>query len=188
MPSSIEIIGFLIILYTVYLILTEGSKNKEASSEENNDAEIESSKKERKETKKKGSAEKERRSVDVQTIEGDADVLRQGKGYDEQEAVNMTAPIPPQRAEYTEQRPMEQSHEQSVSSEEERVKMRASTNAPSSKYQNTEQQISQQPQQEMVSVVCPYCDNKVLVPKGGNAECSCCSSILNDTGGIMDTQ
>lgn len=162
MISAINIIGFLILMYTAYLIVTEGS-NKKSENDGADESVSEVPKKEVNKTPSKPKAE--RKSAPVQQIEGDTDVLRQGRSYSEQlsnDEPNIT--------------PQSQQHFETRDEVVEPVVMQA----PSSK--NREPQYTT----ETVSVVCPYCDNKVLVPKGGHAECSCCSSILNDNGGVVD--
>lgn len=161
MFSYIEIIGFLVLLYTVYLILTEGS-NKKDNDNDNSDVNQEKAEDKSNGTKK-DEKPKVKKSAPVQTIEDDPDVMKQGKGYTEQmssEQPNIT-PISQQHFEEREELPRME--------------------APSSKNRGLEQPVS-----ESVSVICPYCDNKVLVPKGGSAECSCCSSRLNDMGNVID--
>lgn len=160
MMDSIGIIGFLILLYTVYLILTEKKNDKDV---DNNTADTtEQPTKASKDTSSKGS----KKSAPVKTIEGedDPDVLRQGKNYTEQSS-SETPNVTPRT---------EQHIEEPVVAEQP---------GPSTKNQG---QAVVEPAIETVSVKCPYCDNNVLVPKGGSAECSCCSSRLNDNGGIVE--
>ncbi|MCM1440766.1 MAG: hypothetical protein NC131_16430 [Roseburia sp.] len=161
MIDTIGIIGFLILLYTAYLIVTEGSNKKDTDSNgADNSATVEQN---------KSTQQKQRKSAPATKIESedDGDVLRQGKGYTEQSSAD-TPNVTPQSEQHfeSEQQPTQDIQEQ----------------APSTK--NREEQPAQE--QETVSVTCPYCDTKVLVPKGGNAECPCCSSVLNDNGGIVD--
>lgn len=162
MLSGIEILAFIILGYTVYLILTDKKK----VDGENNDNQNE-------EVKQKDNAgeakvqRKSKKSVPVQKIEDDADTLTQGRNYMEQssnEAPRVTDPS--------------QQHFEEVPNQQQST---MESQAPSSKNQEPIPQAI-----ETVSVICPYCDNKVLVPKGGSAECSCCSSMLNDSGGIVD--
>lgn len=160
MISSIGIIGFLILLYTAYLILTEGSDKNKSQTEEASESETEVTVDERPKQNPK-------KSTPVQTImsEDDGDVLRQGKGYTEQvsaEQPNIT-PVSEQHFESTPERVVSQEQ------------------APSTKNSDTEVE----PEVEMISIKCPYCDNIVQVPMGGTAECSCCSSTLNDSGKVV---
>lgn len=163
MIDSIGIIGFLILLYTVYLILTDGSsKNKNDSNNTSESIEQVQDK-----STNNSAQPKEKKNVKAQRIEdSDTDVLTQGKGYSEQEASNIQNMI--------------QQTQNNYAAEPETGTMEVLvTPAPSSKNQES------QPSVEMVSVVCPYCDNNMLVPKGGSAECSCCSSIINDKGSVV---
>lgn len=161
MIDSIGIIGFLILLYTVYLIITDGSKkdNKDVAEDSSNEVA---------EVAKESTTPKAKKSTPVQKIEDDdTDVLRQGKNYTEQESTEANNVTPREQQHHeTEQTASVQTNESEV-------------HAPSTKNQEEQANV------EMVSVVCPYCDNKVLIPKGGSAECSCCSSILNDTGTVV---
>lgn len=169
MFSYINIIGFLVLAYTVYLIVSEGSK-KNSNSSTDNAEQINSNANIHEEPVKSKEVRREttKNSVPVQRIEDEADVLRQGKTYSEQVSMedHNTSPQP----------------QMNVSSN---YDMPIPNQARSSKYQDIPMQDTTTTN-EVVSVTCPYCDNKVLVPKGGSAECSCCSSILNDNGGIMD--
>lgn len=162
MMSFVEIGVLLILVYTAYLIITEGG-NKDKSSSSSNDTNVSSTSENNKTTNDVVEPERsEKKSAPVQKIEGDTDVLRQGKNYSEQQSADVG--IPYQRS---------SKYESQADMQVEEITQ------PSTKNQSSTGS-------EMVSVVCPYCDNKVLVPKGGCAECSCCSSILNDDGGIME--
>ncbi len=167
MTNYINIIGFLILLYTAYLIITEKSGNKGDDSDAVDNAEQAAENIPNESTKPKP---KKKKSAPVQTIEDDADVLRQGRTYNEQLS-NEEPNVISQSQQHFESEP-----EQQVSSNQQ-----VEEPAPSTKNQETPQ-----PTIEMVSIKCPYCDSQVLVPKGGSAECECCSSRLNDTGGLVE--
>ena len=170
MINFIEIIGFIVLAYTAYLIITEGNKKPDGDSNDSDASASETVKKEEdKPTSNKPENKIEKRTSTVKPAEGETDVLRQGKNYDEQQSNDYGSSYQNTGSSKYEQQVVEQNNTQDVP-------------PPSTK--NSEQHS--QDGNTMVSVVCPYCDNKVLVPKGGCAECSCCSSILNDNGGIVE--
>lgn len=164
MLDPIGIIGFLVILYTAYLIVTEGSKKKEDEVTDNSE---QSTTEQPKPSKPK--QQKPKKSAPVQNIQDDnCDVLRQGKGYSEQESFEQPNVTPQYQQHFEEQNTQKASPEEMQ---------------PSSKYDEPAKEESAGA--DMVSIKCPYCDTVTLVPRGGNAECSCCTSVLNDAGNVV---